>query len=74
MKAIYGVKLKEEKFPPIDLPSVVGLSFFKLQLADSYVWDEIKEEKKVVIKMKDKALYESLDVTLYALPVTDGSV
>ena len=51
-KAIYGVKLKSEKFPPIDLPSKVGLSYFKLQLSDSssHLWDEIKQEKSIQVK------------------------
>jgi hypothetical protein len=44
--AILGLELKEENFPPLDLPSQSNLHYFRLQPASNpRRWDQIKQDK-----------------------------
>ncbi|MCM8533935.1 MAG: type VI secretion system baseplate subunit TssK [Lentisphaeraceae bacterium] len=73
-KAIYGVHLKEEKFPSLDLPSQVGLSYFRLLVAENnYIWEQIQQEKEVVVKLKEAAALADMEVALYILPLEEYS-
>ena len=68
-KAIYGVKLKEEKFPPLELPSQMGLHYFKLNVAESnYIWEQIQAEGDVVIRLKDTET-EQMTIKLFIVPM-----
>jgi type VI secretion system protein ImpJ len=50
-KLIFGVKLTEERHPPVELPAQTGLHYFRLMRAESTrMWDRIKEERKVALK------------------------
>lgn len=50
---IFGVRLEEERHPPLQLPSKVGLNYFRLRRADSQrVWGKIVEERKLALNFK----------------------
>ncbi len=47
-RKIYGIKLQEERHPPLELPSQVGLHYFRLNRAESErMWERVKSEKKM---------------------------
>lgn len=47
---IFGVKLQEERHPPLELPSQAGLNYFRLVVGESQrMWDKIKSEKQAAI-------------------------
>jgi type VI secretion system protein ImpJ len=70
-RAIRGVILKEERFPPLELPAQSGLYFFRLLRGESArSWQQIQVEKTAIIRWSghENADYE---VTLYmTLPKT----
>jgi type VI secretion system protein ImpJ len=46
--AIFGVEIKEETFPPLELPGQSDLHYFRLVLATNQRrWDQIKQEKAI---------------------------
>jgi type VI secretion system ImpJ/VasE family protein len=46
--AIFGVELKEENFPPLDLPAQSNLYYFRLlPAANQRRWDQIKQDKAI---------------------------
>lgn len=50
---IFGVRLEEERHPPLQLPSKAGLNYFRLRRADSQrVWGKIVEERKIALNFK----------------------
>ena len=64
-RAIWGVRLKEERIVPLELPAANDLHYFRLLRADSQrVWDLLKMEKQAIIRWtgKEDADYQ---VTLY---------
>jgi type VI secretion system protein ImpJ len=64
-RAIRGVVLKEERFPPLELPAQSGLYFFRLLRGESSrSWQQIQVEKVAVVKWtgNESADY---DITLY---------
>jgi type VI secretion system protein ImpJ len=64
-RAIRGVVLKEERFPPLELPAQSGLYFFRLLRGESSrSWQQIQAEKVAVVRWTG---HESADydVTLY---------
>ena len=64
-RAILGVRLKEERIPPLELPAANDLHYFRLLRADSQrVWDLLKTEKQAIIRWtgKEDADY---NITLY---------
>jgi type VI secretion system protein ImpJ len=64
-RAIRGVVLKEERFPPLELPAQSGLYFFRLLRGQSARnWQQIQAEKVAVVRWtgNDSADY---DITLY---------
>jgi hypothetical protein len=53
-KLIYGIKLQEERHPPVELPAQVGLHYFRLLRTESArMWERVKEEKKLALKWPD---------------------
>lgn len=53
-KLIYGIKLGEERHPPVELPAQVGLHYFRLLRTESArMWERVKEEKKLALKWPD---------------------
>lgn len=66
-RAIWGVKLKEERFPPLELPAQSDLHYFRLLRGESErIWNQIRTEKSTVIRWtgKEQADY---NVALYLL-------
>jgi type VI secretion system protein ImpJ len=64
-RAIRGVVLKEERFPPLELPAQSGLYFFRLLRGESSrSWQQIQAEKIAVVRWtgNESADY---DITLY---------
>ena len=64
-RAIRGVVLKEERFPPLELPAQSGLYFFRLLRGQSSrSWQQIQAEKVAVVRWtgNESADY---DITLY---------
>jgi type VI secretion system protein ImpJ len=64
-RAIRGIVLKEERFPPLELPAQSGLYFFRLLRGQSSrSWQQIQAEKNAVVRWtgNESADY---DVTLY---------
>ena len=69
-RAIWGVRLKEERIVPLELPAAGDLHYFRLLRADSQrVWDLLKMEKQAVIRWSGK---EDADynITLYMTGAT----
>jgi len=63
---IRGVRLKEERNPPIGLPTPVGLNYFRLLRAESQrTWDRIAQERRMALKFPgvDQGRFD--EVTLY---------
>jgi type VI secretion system protein ImpJ len=50
--AIFGVELKEENFPPQELPAEAGLYYFKASLKESRRWATFQSDKSVVLEWK----------------------
>lgn len=64
-RKIYGVKLNDERHPPLELPSQVGLNYFRVNRAESErMWDRIKTEKKVSLEWPNLDASD-FQVTLY---------
>jgi len=62
---IFGIKLVEERHPPLELPAQTGLYYFRLVRAESQrMWDAIKEEKSVAVRWPDMETSD-FAVTLY---------
>ena len=62
---IWGVKLTEERHPPLELPSQSGLHYFRLGRSESQrMWDRIRDEKAVAIRWPDVATSDYA-ITLY---------
>ncbi len=64
-RAIWGVRLKEERIVPLELPAANDLHYFRLLRSDSQrVWDLLKVEKQAIIRWtgKEEADY---NITLY---------
>jgi type VI secretion system ImpJ/VasE family protein len=64
-RAIRGVEMKEERFPPMQLPAQTGLSYFRLQRAEgSRVWQVLQAEKAAAIRWPG-ADASDFQITLY---------
>jgi len=64
-RAVRGILLKEERLPPLELPSRSGLYFFRLRNAECReMWQRICEERKAIVRWsgRDEADYQA---TLY---------
>jgi predicted component of type VI protein secretion system len=64
-RAIRGVLVKEERFPPLELPAQSNLYYFRLLRGESArTWQQIQTEKGAVIRYtgREKPDY---DITLY---------
>lgn len=64
-RAIRGVVLKEERVPPLQLPARTGLTFFRVNRAESgRVWQQIQVEKSGVLRWPE-ADASDFQITLY---------
>jgi type VI secretion system protein ImpJ len=50
-RQIWGVKLAEERHPPVELPAQTGLHYFRLMRAESErMWERVSQEKSMAIR------------------------
>lgn len=50
-RRIFGLKLQEERYPPVELPAQAGLNYFRVNRGESQrMWEKIKEEKGMGIR------------------------
>ena len=64
-RAIRGVMLKEERFPPLELPAQAGLYYFRLLRNESArSWAQIQTEASAVVVWPEQAQTD-YDVSLY---------
>ena len=65
--AIYGIQVKEERYPPMELPAQADLHYFRLLVTESARrWQLIKDEKAAVINWKGTEIdLTGADFTLY---------
>lgn len=62
----WGVKLVEERHPPMELPSKVGLHYFRLSRGESErMWERVKTEKAVSVRWPDLEPLDFTDMTIY---------
>lgn len=70
---IFGVKLAQELYPPVELPAQVGLHYFRVMRSESTrLWERIEQEKSVAVRWPG---IESSDfgITLYmTVPDTEA--
>ena len=54
-KAYYGLRLQEERHPPVVLQTRVGTTYFRVSRVDASarVWEEVKKDKELAVKWKD---------------------
>lgn len=70
-RAIWGIKLTEERHPPLELPSQGGLHYFRLMRQDSQrMWDRIQEEKSLAARWQGLEASD-FSIELY-MTVPDG--
>jgi predicted component of type VI protein secretion system len=63
---IFGVKLEEERHPPMELPSQVGLHYFRLNRAETskQIWDRVAAEKAMALRWPEADALDA-EVGLY---------
>ena len=70
---VFGVKLAQELYPPVELPAQVGLHYFRVMRSESArLWERIQQEKSIALRWPG---IESSDfsVTLYmTVPDTEA--
>ncbi len=65
-RAIRGVVLKEERFPPLELPAETGRYYFRLQTTQSRrIWEEVVREKELVCRWSMQREVADLQLGLY---------
>jgi type VI secretion system protein ImpJ len=63
---LFGVKLEEERYPPMELPTPTGLHYFRLVPSESgRMWESIAKEKKIALVWPDAERFEFEEVALY---------
>jgi type VI secretion system protein ImpJ len=68
---IWGIRLAEERHPPLELPAATDLHYFRLMRADSTrMWERIKQEKSVAVRWEGIEASD-FELALY-MTVPDG--
>jgi len=63
---IYGIKLVEDRHPPLELPSASDLHYFRVELAQSQkMWERAAAEKSLAIRWPELEPLDYQDVSLY---------
>ena len=64
-RAIFGVKLAEERYPPFGLPAETGLHYYRLLRAESTrMWERIEQEKAMAVRFPGVETSD-FSITLY---------
>jgi len=63
---IFGVKLEEERHPPMELPSQVGLHYFRLNRAETskQIWEKVVTDKALALRWPEAEALDA-EVALY---------
>ncbi|MHC5001566.1 MAG: type VI secretion system baseplate subunit TssK [Planctomycetota bacterium] len=70
-RAIRGVKLVEERHPPLQLPSEVDLHYFRMVRADNArVWERVEQDRGLTAQWPNCEVGDT-KLTLY-MPIADG--
>ena len=65
-RAIRGISLKEERFPPLELPAESGRYYFRLNVAQSRrVWEETMKELELVVRWSMQREVSDLQISLF---------
>lgn len=71
-RAIRGISLKEERFPPLELPAESGRYYFRLNISQSRrVWEETMKELELVVRWSMQR--EVFDMQLSLFMTLSGS-
>ena len=69
---IWGIRLAEERHPPLELPAASGLHYFRLLRGESTrMWERIKQEKSIAIRWEGIETSD-FELTLY-MTVPEGA-
>ncbi len=70
---VFGVKLAQELYPPVELPAQVGLHYFRVMRSESTrLWERITQEKACAVRWPGIESSD-FDVTLYmTVPDTEA--
>jgi type VI secretion system protein ImpJ len=70
---IFGVKLAQELYPPVELPAQVGLHYFRVMRSESArLWERIVQEKSIAVRWPGIEASD-FEVTLYmTVPDTEA--
>ena len=70
---IFGVQLKYESYPPVELPAEVGLHYFRLLRNESArIWERITQEKALAVRCPNLETSD-YEMTLYmTIPDVEG--
>jgi predicted component of type VI protein secretion system len=61
--AIFGIELKEENYPPLELPGESDLHYFRLSpMSNQRRWDQVKQDKAVSL-VWNNAEFDLADAT-----------
>jgi len=65
-RAIRGISLKEERFPPLELPAESGRYYFRLNVSQSRrVWEETMKELELVVRWSMQREVFDMQLSLY---------
>lgn len=63
---IYGLKLVEDRHPPLELPSASDLHYFRVDLGQGEkMWERVKNEKALAIRWPELEPLDYQDISLY---------
>jgi len=69
-RAIRGIRLQDERHPPLQLPSEANLHYFRLIVADNpRMWERIKEERSITAQWPGSDVSDAVLTLL--MPVAD---
>ena len=73
-RRIWGIRLSEERHPPLELPASAGLHYFRLLRADSTkMWERIKQEKSIAVSWGEGIETSDFELALYMTVPEGGS-
>jgi len=71
--AIRGIVLKEERFPPLELPAESGRYYFRLNVTQSRrVWEEAEREMELVVRWNLQREVPDFQISLFMTTSTSG--
>jgi type VI secretion system protein ImpJ len=63
---IYGIKLVEDRHPPLELPSATDLHYYRVEMAQSQkMWERAAGEKALAIRWPELEPLDYQDISLY---------